>query len=390
MKLRKMTLTLLLILFLAGCAQNPAENSEIENPDTEMTEEAVDEEGSTEEEVVEEVDENDTEEEAKEEIPKELTELATGLEIPWEIVKHGEEFYITNRPGYIVKVADGETIRQEVELERQLSFANEAGMLGLVLDPDFSNNQEAIAYYTYSSQGGPLNRIVRLKNEGNTWREIEVLLDEIPSGVVHHGGRIKIGPDGKLYATAGDAYNQNLPQNLNSIAGKILRMNLDGSIPEDNPFPDSYVYTYGHRNAQGLTWMEDGRMYASEHGNQANDEINLIEAGNNYGWPVIEGMQERAEMITPVFTSGSDNTWAPSGMANYGNKLYVAALRGNAILEFDLETEEVRTLMTEYGRIRDVMIEGEFLYFITNNTDGRGNPREGDDKLYRIGLSELE
>ncbi len=130
-----------------------------------------------------------------------------------------------------------------------------------------------------------------------------------------------------MYITVGDALEENLAQQTDSLAGTILRMNLDGSIPEDNPFENSYVYSYGHRNVQGLTWLSDDTMYASEHGNSANDEINLIEAGENYGWPLIEGTQEQEGLVTPEFTSGSGTTWAPSGMDVYGRTLYVAGLR---------------------------------------------------------------
>lgn len=131
-------------------------------------------------------------------------------------------------------------------------------------------------------------------------------------------------------------------------------------------------------------------MYASEHGNQANDEINQIQAGENYGWPIIEGKETDSKFQSPIFTSGKDTTWAPSGMDAFENKLYVSGLRGNAVYEFDLEKEEVNSFLTKFGRIRDVHIEEEFLYFITNNTDGRGEPDQADDKLYRLHLSELK
>jgi glucose/arabinose dehydrogenase len=228
-----------------------------------------------------------------------------------------------------------------------------------------------------------------LRLDGDVWKEEEVLVDRIPSGRVHHGGRLKIGPDGKLYATTGDAAEASLAQDRESWSGKILRMNLDGSIPDDNPFPDSYVYTYGHRNPQGLVWSPDGTMYASEHGNRANDEINAIDAGLNYGWPVIEGVEQREGFVSPLFTSGKDTTWAPSGMAYANGKLYAAALRGAAVLEFDPAAGKQRTVVTGYGRIRDVRIEGGYLYFITNNTDGRGNPQPDDDKLYRVPISKF-
>ncbi|MBM7578215.1 PQQ-dependent sugar dehydrogenase [Jeotgalibacillus terrae] len=313
--------------------------------------------------------------------------IAENLEIPWSIDQLNETMYVTERTGSVVKIEDGQTERQSVELKEELSTASEAGLLGFVLAPDFQESNTAYAYYTYEGEDGRFNRIVTLQLEGDVWREEDILLDQIPSGNVHHGGRLKIGPDDKLYAATGDASDADIAQDLDSLGGKILRLNLDGSIPDDNPFQDSYVYSYGHRNPQGMTWSPDGTMYASEHGNSANDEINIIEAGQNYGWPVIEGNEEQDDMISPLFTSGDDSTWAPSGIGYHEEKLYVAALRGTAILEFDLETKEQQTLVSGLGRIRNLYIEGDTLYFISNNTDGRGNPEENDDKLYRVLLN---
>lgn len=312
--------------------------------------------------------------------------IATNLEAPWAINKLGDTFYITERTGHIVKVEQGEMTRQAVKLEKTLSTASEAGLLGFVLAPDFVQSNEAYAYYTYETASEQYNRIVVLQQENDSWREKRLLLDQIPSGKYHHGGRVKIGPDQKLYVTAGDASNPQTAQDLTTLSGKILRMNLDGSIPDDNPFPHLYVYSYGHRNPQGITWSTDGTMYASEHGQSANDEINKIEAGQNYGWPIIEGEEEQEGFISPLFTSGSESTWAPSGIAFYDNKLYVAALRGTALLEFDLKSKEVKEIVNNVGRIRDVWIEENTLYWITNNTDGRGTPEEKDDQLYKLEL----
>ncbi len=316
--------------------------------------------------------------------------IAEELQIPWSIAKSGKDFYISERTGSIMRIGAGERERQGVILAKNLSSAAEAGLLGFVLAPDFAQSNEAFAYYTYDEEGDPNNRIVRLRLENGQWNEIAILLDRIPSGTFHHGGRLAIGPDGKLYATTGDASsNPEIAQDLNSLGGKILRMNLDGTIPEDNPLPQSYVYSYGHRNPQGLTWLADETMYASEHGPAANDELNQIIAGHNYGWPIIEGNEEKAGMETPLFTSGSETTWAPSGIVNYNGKLYAATLRGNAIREFDLQSSQTNEVLTGIGRIRDVFINDDFLYFITNNTDGRGTPKAGDDRLYRVRLSAL-
>lgn len=319
----------------------------------------------------------------------ELEVIAENLNVPWSIEKINITFYLAERPGSIVKIENGEMERQSVELEKELATDAEAGLLGFMLAPDFQESNLAYAYYTYEDSSGQFNRIITLHLEDNVWREESLLLDKIPSGSYHHGGRLKIGPDGKLYATAGDASESDMAQDPNSLGGKILRMNLDGSIPNDNPFPNSYIYSYGHRNPQGITWLPDGVLYASEHGNDANDEINRIEAGQNYGWPIIEGYEKQEGMISPLFTSGNELTWAPSGMDNYNGKLYVAALKGSAVLEFDLETGEYREVITGLGRIRDVLIEDNYLYFISNNSDGRGNPQENDDQLYRISLTDL-
>ncbi len=326
----------------------------------------------------------------KEQEKQEMELVMENLEVPWSIQKLGGTFYLTERPGHIVKIENGKMERQKVELQKELSTAAEAGLLGFVLSPDFSESNMAYAYYTYEDDAGQFNRVVTLHLEDNVWSEEELLLDRIPSGAYHHGGRLKIGPDEKLYATTGDATVRDSAQDIDSLGGKILRMNLDGTIPKDNPDADSYVYSYGHRNPQGLVWSPDGELFASEHGNNANDEINRIEAGENYGWPLIEGKQEQEGMVSPLFTSGAETTWAPSGMSFYNGKLYVAALRGTAVLAFDPASGEQKEIVTGLGRIRDVLADGDYLYFITNNTDGRGEPQDNGDKLYRLPLSGLE
>jgi glucose/arabinose dehydrogenase len=318
----------------------------------------------------------------------EIEVVAEKLRIPWAINKVNQTFYVSERTGSIVKINNGKMERQQVNLEKPLAKAAEAGMLGFVLDPNFTSNQKAFAYYTYENGQGQFNRVVILQQEGNRWTEGRILLDRIPSAAFHHGGRLKIGPDEKLYITTGDATTPEISQEKESLNGKILRMNLDGSIPEDNPFENSYVYSYGHRNPQGLVWLGD-TLYASEHGQSAHDEVNRIKPGANYGWPIIQGTEQKAGMETPLFQSG-DETWAPSGMAAHNGRLYAATLRGNAVREFDLETKTTTPVITGLGRIRDVYVEGEYLYFVSNNTDGRGNPDENDDKLYRVLLTNLK
>lgn len=314
--------------------------------------------------------------------------LAEKLQVPWSIDRVNQAFYISERTGNIVKIENDKIERQPVRLEKPLAKAAEAGLLGFVLDPQFLDNHKAYAYYTYSDGGkGQFNRVIILRTNGSVWSEEKILLDWIPSAAYHHGGRLKIGPDGMLYITTGDATTPETAQNLNTLNGKILRMKLDGTIPADNPFPNSYVYSYGHRNPQGLVWV-GGALYAGEHGPSAHDEINRITPGANYGWPVIQGDEQQAGMVTPLYQSG-DETWAPSGLAAANGKLYAATLRGNAVREFGLRQKITKPVITSLGRIRDLYVEGDYLYFVSNNTDGRGNPDENDDKLYRVLLREL-
>ncbi|WP_436878440.1 PQQ-dependent sugar dehydrogenase [Mammaliicoccus sciuri] len=349
-------------------------------------EETEDKGKQTQNEMEHEQSQSDDNQERKE--TKGIETVAQGLDTPWSIARSDDVFYLSERPGKIIKIDGNKKTEQQVDLDKEVSTVAEAGLLGFVLAPDFKDSKEAYAYYTYEDNG-QFNRIVKLKLENDTWKEDEVLIDKIPSGQYHHGGRLKIGPDDKLYATTGDASDEQNAQDKDTLGGKILRINLDGSKPKDNPISNSYVYSYGHRNPQGIVWTPDGQMYASEHGNQANDEINEIKEGQNYGWPVIEGNEENDNMETPIFTSGSDDTWAPSGIAFKDGIIYSAALRGEGIMKFDVEKDEMKKVATKYGRIRDVYIVNDDLYFVSNNTDGRGNPSQNDDKMYKVTLSQL-
>lgn len=314
--------------------------------------------------------------------------LAKNLNIPWTITKHDETFYISQREGRIIETdrESGSVIMQELSVTKAVHHEGEGGLLGLVLSPNFESTQQAYAYYTYKQDGMSKNRVVVLQKQGDTWIESNVLLEGIPGGRIHNGGRMKIGPDGMLYVTTGDSGNSELAQDKNSLAGKILRMELDGTIPNDNPVAHSYVFSYGHRNPQGLAWDEEGNLYSTEHGQSAHDEINLIKPGQNYGWPVIQGNEEAPGMIKPIYHTG-DETWAPSGIEYYDGKLYIATLRDSRIRSYDITTKSVKIVHENSGRMRDVYIEESYLYTITNNRDGRGTPRKDDDKLLRIKIT---
>lgn len=302
--------------------------------------------------------------------------IAENLIAPWSIDFDGEHFFISEKEGAVVKVwGNGETLREDVFLSAPLANVAESGLLGFVLKKDFLKSHEAYAYYTYDLEGAPVNRIVTLHYDGTSWHEKDILLDGIISGPVHHGGRLALSPNGVLYATIGDGANPESAQDTDLLNGKIIRLTEDSAVE---------IVSIGHRNSQGLAWDESEVLYASEHGQSANDEINKIEAGNNYGWPIIEGTELGEGMETPLLTSGTGETWAPSGITFHGGLLYVAALRGEAILVIDPLAGKLLEKIEGFGRIRDVFSNGESLFFITNNTDGRGKPAEDDDVLYRL------
>ncbi|UOR11080.1 PQQ-dependent sugar dehydrogenase [Halobacillus amylolyticus] len=313
------------------------------------------------------------------------TEVAATLQSPWDIEANGGTIFITEREGQIVSWTEEQGVsRAEVVTEKDITQIGEGGLLGFKLDPNFNTNHQAFAYHTYEGENGQIkNRIIMLTYENSQWTETDVILEGIPGANFHNGGRIEIGPDRKLYVTTGDSLNGDLAQDKESLAGKILRLNLDGSVPEDNPFEGSYVYSYGHRNPQGLAWDEDGQLYASEHGPDNHDEVNKINPGDNYGWPDIVGEENADGVEGPIYQTG-ENTWAPSGIAAFNERLYIATLRGTALRTLSFEGENPSIVVDDYGRIRDVEQIGESIYFITNNTDGRGSPEEDDDRLIKL------
>ncbi|MDF2485851.1 MAG: glucose sorbosone dehydrogenase [Herbinix sp.] len=333
------------------------------------------------------------------ELPYDIEIVAQNLLVPWAIaISEDGRLYFTQRSGDIRLIEDGKLLPEPVfTFQSPFQSRMESGLMGIALDPDFLQNHYMYVMHTYAESGRTFNRVVRLILQENTAYIDRVLLDRIPGGLTHDGGRIRIGPDRKLYITAGDSGNAALAQDTSSLAGKILRMELDGSIPEDNPFDNSYVYSYGLRNPQGIAWNLNHVMYASDHGQTGHDEINLILPGANYGWPIVTGSEQAGDINikNPILQSGED-TWAPSGITyvNQGpweGKLLVAALRGERLLALSFnedQTEVVNVdtwLQDEYGRLREVvMAEDGSIYIATNNRDGRGNPDATDDKIIRL------
>jgi glucose/arabinose dehydrogenase len=315
--------------------------------------------------------------------------LTQNLSFPWEILWGPDgKLWITERGGKISRVnpADG-TVSLVLNISEVVSH-NEGGLLGMVLHPDFATTPEVFVAYNYDKGGVYTKKVVKFTFNGTTLTNPVVLLDNIPASDIHNGTRLAISPDKKLFITSGDASVSSRAQDKNSPAGKIQRINLDGSIPADNPIAGSPVWTYGHRNPQGLVFVGD-RLYSSEHGNTTDDEINIIQKGRNFGWPNVEGFCDggsETSFCTLNNVAEPIQAWsptiAPSGIDYYNNdaipqwknSLLLAVLKDSELLQIQLNTagDKVETVNTfykgKYGRMRDVAISpaGD-VYIVTSN-----------------------
>jgi len=270
--------------------------------------------------------------------------------------------------------------------------AFDGGLLGIAVHPNFEKNHFLYVYFTYENDGKLWNKILRITESENKLVDVETILDEIPGSAFSNGGILKFGPDGKLYVGTGTVSDSSHgSQDLQSLEGKILRLNDDGTIPDDNPFSDSPVFSYGHRNSKGMAWDESGNLFVTELGPTKNDEINLVQPGKNYGWPEQECFGDK-KFVDPLICY--DPAIEPGGIVfYYGDKLelenflIMAGLRGSGIFSLDIGDNEIKTknILSGMGRIRDV-IQGPdgYLYLITSNTDGKAFPDKDDDKLLRI------
>jgi glucose/arabinose dehydrogenase len=319
--------------------------------------------------------------------------IATNLEVPWGIafLPNGDALFTERDSGRLLRMDASENI-EEVQTLPTRGFG-EGGSLGLAVSPDYQEDGYVYAYYTTDQD----NRVVRFR----LGEEPEPILTGIPFNTYHDGGRIAFGPDRMLYIATGDAGDPSTSQDRNSLGGKILRLTPDGNIPEDNPFSTSPVYSYGHRNVEGLAWDEQGRLYASEFGQDAFDEVNLIRPGENYGWPEFEGdggeEATAAGYVNPITTWSTDEA-SPSGAAvlvdgaipQWEGDLFVAALRGERLWRLELGpdgnvVERDELLRDEIGRIRNVVQAPDgSLWITTSNLDGRGSPAPQDDRILRL------
>ncbi|WP_326828873.1 PQQ-dependent sugar dehydrogenase [Streptosporangium sp. NBC_01810] len=311
-------------------------------------------------------------------------EVAGGIEVPWGLafLPDGDALVAERDSGRVLQVPGRGGRPREVYRVPGVAASGEGGLLGLAVSPGYARNRYVYAYLTTSSD----NRIVRFRLGDAT---PQVLFDGIARASFHDGGRIAFGPDGMLYAGTGDAGQRDSSQDPRLPNGKILRLTPDGRPAPGNPVPGSPVYSLGHRNVQGLAWDERGRLFATEFGQNALDEVNLIEPGHNYGWPEVEGKGDThgGKFTNPLVTWPTSEA-SPSGAAIAGNTLYVAALRGERLWTVPLRdgrTGEPRAeLLGRYGRLRTVAVAPDgALWLTTSNTDGRGDVREGDDRILR-------
>ncbi len=314
--------------------------------------------------------------------------VQTNLDTPWEIAFLPDgDMLITERAGKLKRFGNtNATITVEGVRE-----AGEGGLLGMALHPSFGDNNFVYLYFTTANL---TNKVVRYKLNRDVLENPTTIIENVPGANNHDGGRIAFGPDQKLYITTGDAQTESNAQNTQSLAGKILRINNDGTIPNDNPFGNA-VYSYGHRNPQGLAWDDQGQLWATEHGRSGvlsgYDELNRIEKGKNYGWPDLQGDDTGPGKEKPVQHSGNTTTWAPADIVIVGNTLYFGGLRGQSLYHSTISGTTagipIANFTKTYGRIRALAFHDGYLYFSTSNQDGRGSPNPQDDKILRLRIT---
>jgi len=317
--------------------------------------------------------------------------LAENLDKPRAIAISDDRIFVTEKDGSIRVIQDNSLLESPLATFRSANVFD-GGLLGIALHPDFSNNHYIYVFLTYEEDGSLWNKILRITEFENKLQDVEIIFDKIPGSSFTNGGFLKFGPDKKLYVGTGTiSDSSHLPQDLDSLSGKILRLNDDGTIPNDNPFSDSPVYSLGHRNPQGMTWDNNGNMFVAEFGPEKNDEINLIQAGKNYGWPEQQ-CSGNDKFENPILCF--DPSIEPGGILFYsGDRLdfespfIMASMRATNLYQLDFEEglSSQKSILSGIGRVRDVVqgTDGS-LYVITSNTDGKGFPDRMDDKLLRI------
>ncbi|MEV2217224.1 PQQ-dependent sugar dehydrogenase [Streptomyces sp. NPDC050997] len=318
--------------------------------------------------------------------------VTEGLDTPWGLapLQDGDLLVSSRDQGTITRIDGQSGKKTELGEVPGVSPAGEGGLLGIAISPDYASDHMVYAYFTSASD----NRVVRMlydekKPSGEQLGAPDTIFKGIPKGVIHNGGRIAFGPDRMLYAGTGESGDTGLSQDTKSLGGKILRLTPEGEPAPGNPFPDSPVYSYGHRNVQGLAWDSKQRLFASEFGQDTWDELNAIKPGANYGWPDAEGRSDSSKYQNPVAQWRTDDA-SPSGIAYAGGSVWMAGLKGQRLWRIPLKgtatsADPQAFLQGEYGRLRTVVAAGgDKLWLVTSNTDGRGDPRDGDDRILEI------
>ncbi|MBV9217744.1 MAG: PQQ-dependent sugar dehydrogenase [Acidobacteria bacterium] len=334
--------------------------------------------------------------------------VATGLEVPWAFAwLPNKDMLFTERPGRVRIIESGKLRAEPVFVVPDVEPTSESGLMDITLHPDFAKNHFIYLAYSYNKDGKQV-KVVRYVYQDGKLTEEKTIVDHVPGAPNHSGMRCRFGPDGKLYVTTGDSTDWTLAQRLDSLAGKVLRVNDDGSIPLDNPFIKTQgarpeIWTYGNRNPQGLAWQPGtGLLFETEHGpstfegkGSGGDEVNIIEKGLNYGWPEIHHTQTREGMVSPLLeyspacAPGSGMFYNGSAFAAFKGNFFFGCLGGKRIIRVVLDGRNVvkqeDLLSGTYGRIRE-MEEGPdgYIYFSTSNRDGRGSPAKDDDRIMRI------
>ncbi|MFG2353547.1 PQQ-dependent sugar dehydrogenase [Streptomyces sp. NPDC048521] len=323
---------------------------------------------------------------------KVLRTVAEGLKTPWGLAPlPGGGLLVSSRDDGTITRIDEETGKKtELGAVSGVSPAGEGGLLGIALSPDYASDHMIYAYFTSASD----NRIVRMiydeqKPAGDQLGAPDTVFRGIPKGYIHNGGRIEFGPDKMLYAGTGESGQKGLAQDKESLGGKILRLTPEGEPAPGNPFPDSPVYSYGHRNVQGLAWDDRQRLFASEFGQDTWDELNAIKPGDDYGWPDAEGKSSEAGFHNPIAQWHTDDA-SPSGIAYVDGVVWMAGLKGQRLWRVPLSGTEASAapqafLTGRYGRLRTVVpAGGDKVWLVTSNTDGRGSPKKGDDRVLEV------